>query len=993
MNKKILAFFLTLSLVFSSLPAVGVAFADQGEANTARFEVTNQNYATLGEQNGWSVSFAKNTNGGTKEIPAEWYSGERLSTTDKATITWALTKDGVTNSFSALSTTGTDPQINTFDGNLGSKADFKTNANMVSGSGSTAQNSYAFDGNYQNTIDFVIEFPGDTDISGMLLASYGTHSTGAYRIYVSDNREKLFDGDPIIDYKSSNLGDTTVVHVYKLNPEKTVTAKYVGVRVAAVQSEGYVGNDYYLNCLRLSELAVFGHTHTYKGKVISNKKVAYSCTCGKNIEQDIDTAEFEVTNQNFNNLTQQKYWSVSFSANALGNTNAIPADWYRGDVLTSKATTNIFWHTTTAGARGASNNAKIKKESFDGVMGSKADFENKAMSISDGTKYTNSYKFDGNYSNTIDYVIDFGASSEISGLLVSAYGAHSVGAYSVYVSNSVDDIFDGTPILVYESSTAKNENTAAHIFKLGEKKAIITKYIGVRVAAIQPKGYSNDATYTQSLRLSELAVFGTLGEVEYEVSGDTLSPAQYCESVAMKDSLIADKEPILRKYTNTTLVEDDPKYSVGDKNVPVLISNASTASGVGYSPTNSKNISTAGNVLIGNGGYVNFAYKDANDKWQVYQDASKMSVRLGYYLGGPTVVEEVSNYFHFNVNGTTYKYRLSFANTTADLFGGDAVYNTDVIVNGAYNYNMSVKLKKKIVAKYVGIEIISGITPANPASYGISNSYARMAHIDVFGTPAENVKTVSVVNERDEVVYKTWTDNEFIDEDAIKEVESFIPTLYGYKYHGLDTDLTAHVMDDTVVKTIYKRDTSLVYNVTYIPCGEEEGETKEMSFDSRYEINDESATSFKSGDVVIGVPGNATIYVGGDITINGSTDAAPSLPTIAILNYTAESGTLRTFTHSYVPAGYTVKKIGAIVVTGTVNDIFTDSDWTIESLTANNKRFLNEYLYKNGRDFMFTLQSINQGVRRYSKSYIEYTNGSEVAVAYSNVVLYSSVQA
>lgn len=989
MSKKILAIFLTISLVFSCLPVVGIAFAEQSETNTAKFVVTSQNYATLGEQNGWSVTFEKNSNGVTKEIPTNWYSGERLSSVDDATITWALTKDGVTGGFSALSTTGTDPQINTFDGNLGTKADFKTNANMVSGSGSTAQNSYAFDGNYQNTIDFVIEFADDTDISGILLASYDKHSTGAYRMYASDNRSTLFNGDPIIDYESSNIGNTTVAHIYKLNPEKTVTAKFVGVRVAAIQAKGYVGNDYYLNCLRLSELAIFGHTHNFKRTVVSNNKIKYSCvSCGAYKVKDISTAKFDVTNENYQTLSAQEGWNVGFSTNVLNNTNKIFPDWYSGDIISMESTTSISWYTTTAGVRSAGNSINNKKEPFDGVMGTKADFTNKAMANSG----SNAYGFDGNYVNTIDYVMDFGAPSEISGLLVAAYGTHSVGAYSIYVSNNGDDIFNGKPVITYESSTLNNSNTAAHIFKLEEHKRFTTRYIGVRVAAVQPKGYSSGNTYVETLRISELAVFGTLGESEYYVTGSTITPTKYAETVAMANSLIADKDPVLKNYTNTTVAEDDVRYSAGDKDVNILVSNSSSASGVGYSPTNSKNISTAGNVLVGNNGQVNFAYKDSNDNWQVYNDASKMSVRVGYYLGGPSVVSEVSNYFHHNANGTTYKYRLSFANTAADLFSDSAVYNTNVITNVSYNYNMSVKLNKEVIAKYVGIEIISGITPVNPAGYGTVNSYARMAHIDVFGTPVENVKTVSVVDEHGDVIYKTWTDNDFIDEDAINEIDKFIPSVFGYKYYGLDTDLTAPITADTVVNTIYKRDVSLIYNVTYIPCGQTEGETKEISFDSRYEITDNAATTFKSGDAVIGVPGNATIYVGGDITISGSTDAAPSLPSIAILNYTAESGTLRTFAHAYVPEGFTVNKIGAVVVTGTVNDLFTDSDWTIESLAAKNKRFINEYLYKNGRDFMFTLQGINAGVRRYAKSYIEYTNGNTTGIAYSNVVLYSSVQ-
>ena len=545
----------------------------------------------------------------------------------------------------------------------------------------------------------------------------------------------------------------------------------------------------------------------------------------------------------------------------------------------------------------------------------------------------------------------------------------AIGRYVLFAGNDKATLYSPENIIVdYDNSTIVNNDhkcaftgnnanliTRQQVFDFGT--GFKAKYVGMRVydtCAYIAKNSTGGHNYPSAnggavyLRLHE---FNVLGQPDYAVTNYNYSYAEYQNNVDITRSLIADKSPVYTKATNYLTGDVDKSVAPYYVGVDGAMENRTM--------TDSKNI-PIGN-MIWHGAY--YAVDDVNGKATKHIDNGvDMYQIIAYDMDKPRLVEKLTYMSHTSSALQLYKYQISFADSADALFTNDAVYTTDVITStGSAS---SIVFKKEIVAQYVAFKVVSGVRPSAVGSYNQGTS-------------------------------------------ALDFVNARVPAIYGYKAQKGEkgqlwsVDVYSPILEDVTVTPLYEKDSSMVYNLVHNKI-DGTADTRQVQFDERVVLEDAAAESFKVGGSVIGGADTASFYAAGDITVDSSTDAAPTEPTATILNAIAdpigERYSWRIFAHAYVPEGYTAVKTGALFVSPytekqlSKNDI---SEWTFATLNSS-YAYINNVSNKDGAEYaMLNLNNVSgsdqSAVIRKAKAYVAYTADGDdtVKYAYSDIATHN----
>ncbi len=854
-----------------------------------------------------------------------------------------------------------------FDGQIGPHNDFQSQKYLVAsstdGSGATVYNSKR---DYNYSLDIIIDLGSVCDISGFIVAGSGTdkYRAGMYRIHASKERAMLYNTAPLIDFTdnltSDNLAKANANDIYSIKEGKKILARYVMFRIADTCSLNVVNQsvNYFHDNLRAAELAVYG--------------------------TPVETKE---------------------GVSATVTTSGTPAAPTGLDCLIADAEARYILPSKTDNTQSTTGDKTITAKAYDGSY---------AAEGYDDYVSGNSLSGYGHQSPTLGYTVDDKYFHEITYTLNSAALVNKIqvvghtnpllttGRYVLFAGDDKDTLYSPENIIYdYDNSTVVNTGntciftgdntqfvTRQQVFDFGE--GFNAKYVGMR--AYDPCGFIGKAAGSYNLPGSDggaiylrLHEFNVFGQSEYTVENNAYSFAQYQANVDIARSLIADKEPVVKKATNYLTGLTDGDFSIG------------------YVPTDAapdiRTLTDSDAVAPGNMLWKGAEYAvDTNEDGKtdkLIDNGTDMYQIAGFDMGKKMTVSSLSFISHTSDVLRLYKYQLSFADSANDLFGANAVYTTDVITATATSATVS--FNKEISAQFVGFKVVCGVTPsAVGSSYGQSSCYARVSHISVFGNVYGSKSTVVFKDKMDNELFIANTDADgYLLESDLEYVNALVPQIYGYnKKQGENgqewsSDIYGAVLENITVTPLYEKDSTLKYTLTHNKI-QGEPAVEEVEFDEYVTVIDDAAESFKVGDSVIGGADTASFYAAGDITVDSSTDAAPTAPTVTVLNAVTEKvgakQSWRVFAHAYIPEGYTAVETGAIFLSPyTENQLSKDgiADWNLEVLGT-------KYAYVKAKgadganEAMLTLNGVASGVTRYAKAYVAYTNGTTTSYAYSD---------
>jgi len=858
-----------------------------------------------------------------------------------------------------------------FDGQIGAHSDFQGLNQMVA---ETATGVYNSKRDYNYSADFIVDLGSVCDISGLMVSGSNSERfvPGMYRIYASKEMATLFNNKPLIDFTDSYADDSVAMAnanaIFSLNEGNKLLARYVAFRFADVcclnsKDQGY---DFIHNILRGSELAVYGTPVATKAGISATVETSQTALAPSGFESLIITTEGEYVLPSKTDITQSKTGTKNPTANL---NDGIYAPGGYDDYTASENSNGYGQHSPTLG-------------------------------------YIVDDKF---YTQVTHQIMDTVNVKKIQ--IVGHTNANlKIGRYVLFAGDDKATLYSPENIILdYDNSTIVNEGgvclltgnsdnmiSRQQIIDFGE--GFKAKYIGMRVydtcgfiskgaVGYNTPGSDGNAIY---LRLHEFNVFGS---PEYSVANHNYSYDQYKSNVDIARSLIADKSPVYARATNYLTGEVDANYAPSYVATPEA--------------PDTRTLTDSDAVAIGNLIWKGAYYAvdtDSDGKTDKHiENGTDMNQVIAYDMGKAMLIDRLSYMSHSTAKLQLHKYQISFANSADALFGEDAVYTTDVITSTAAAG--TVTFKKEIVAQFVGFKVVSGVRPEAVGSYAQSSCYARISHLDVFGTTYGSLSTVTFVDKENNELAKVDTDADgYILEADLKAVNNLVPAIYGYKAKTDENgqvwsaDVYGPVLEDITVTPSYEKDSSLVYTLNHNKINGEV-DTRQVQFDERVEILDDAAASFKVGDSVIGGASGVTLYVAGDLTVDSSADAAPTVPTVTILNMVEEkkAGKIswRLFQHAYLPEGYTAQKIGALFISPYTEKQLSKegvSDWTLETLTEKHAYLKAESFKAGAKEAMISLNSITPSdeapVIRKAKAYITYTadGDSTVKSAYSDAI-------
>lgn len=860
-----------------------------------------------------------------------------------------------------------------FDGQVGAHTNFQGLNQLVTETSSGVYNSRR---DYNYSADIIVDLGSVCDISGFMVSGSNSERfvPGMYRIYASKERATLYNNKPLIEFTDSYASDSVAMAnanaIFSLNEGSKVLARYIMFRFADVCSQNIKdqGYDFMHNNFRGSELAVYGTPVVTKEGVSGTVETSATPAAPEGYDSLVIASEGEYVLPSKTDLSQSKS-------------------------ATKNPTTNLY----------------------DGIYA--------ANGYDDYTVTENANGY-GQQSSTLGYTVDDSFYSQITHEITTSTKVRKIqvvghsnamlttGRYVLYAGNDKSTLYSPENIIYdYDNSTIVNENNVCaltgnnatlisrqQIFDFGE--GFNAKYIGMRV--YDPCGYIGKVAGTYNapgsdggaiyLRLHEFNVFGIS---EYSVTNNAYSFAQYEENVDIARSLIADKAAVYTRYNN---------YLTGDVGATFTPSYVAVDAAPDTRSLTSSHAIPIGNLLskgafyaldLKNSSGVEYAEGETKDNvTDTYVDNGvDMNNVFAYDMGGEMQVESFSFISHTTAALQVAKYQVSFANDAEKLFTDDAVYTTEVL--NATASSATLNFRTEIVAQYVGYKVVSGVRPTAVGTYDQGSCYTRLSHIDVFGHPYGSLSTVTFLDKQNNVLHTASTDAQgYLSETDLEFAAGLVPAIYGYnkkigeKGQEWSADVYGAVLENITVTPAYEKDSTLKYTLTHNKTqGDPVVETVE--FDQHVTVTDDAAASFKVGDSVIGGAGSADFYAAGDITVDSSTDAAPTTPTVTILNaVTEKSGSKynwRVFAHAYVPEGYSAVETGAIFTSPyTEKQLSKDgyTDWDFATLGTKYP-----YVQTKGADgaaeAMLTLNGAVSGATRYVKAYVAYTDGSATGYAYS----------
>ncbi len=317
-----------------------------------------------------------------------------------------------------------------------------------------------------------------------------------------------------------------------------------------------------------------------------------------------------------------------------------------------------------------------------------------------------------------DIVYSFATGTKVSDILFGTQydeGYLRSSNYKVYVANDKATLFsDSNEVYHYINDGGSVDTYVQH---LHFNSAISATYVGIRIMDPLP----NARTYAAYYPCSRVSIMQIYGETGLTVTGGTGVDA-YNKSINTARSLILYKKPTSRIKFNASNL-NDKYFGISDPNV-----SGYEGQGGEFSLTNVQYMSR--DALWGSH-QVQFV-EEVGGKKQIINDESRLYIQANYAFDAAAKVQKIGIYGHNSNDLTPYHFKLSFANTEAELFSSTAT-TYDIVNENGYHY-LNITLPKAAEAKCFGIRVICGVMPAAVnRSLALDAFYGRIGHIAVEG--------------------------------------------------------------------------------------------------------------------------------------------------------------------------------------------------------------------------------------------------------------------
>ncbi len=207
-----------------------------------------------------------------------------------------------------------------------------------------------------------------------------------------------------------------------------------------------------------------------------------------------------------------------------------------------------------------------------------------------------------------------------------------------------------------------------------------------------------------------------------------------------------------------------------------------------------------------------------------------------------------------------------------------------------------------------------------------------------------------------------------VSEQDLKNAREAAPILYGYDFFAWDKGAD-DITEDTEITALYSRQTTK-YNTTLIDSNGETIDSKQVEFDQRFTIVDDSAKSFLVDGQVVGGPGRISLYGCGELTIQTSDTVEANEATVSILRTVTDEiingkHVYRVFVHLYNPNNVEVSKLGVMFAPGSAYE--SDENFKIETLDS--EKYITRDTDVPANDLLTTFKGIKNGVTRVVRAY------------------------
>lgn len=299
-----------------------------------------------------------------------------------------------------------------------------------------------------------------------------------------------------------------------------------------------------------------------------------------------------------------------------------------------------------------------------------------------------------------------------------------------------------------------------------------------------------------------------------------------------------------------------------------------------------------------------------------------------------------------------------------------------------------------VTARYFAIKTTKAIP-------GDGSQSMRLSTLAAFGTRQYVYNTVDFVDGAGRTFYSASTKDTTITQELIDEALQYLPTIFGYKYVGLDREYVGMEITDTVttVKAVYERDTETTYPVTI------DSKVYNYAFDSRIQCvadDERDGNAFKAWkngtDAVLSTDKTYTFYASGIYTVNPYY-GADALTADAVVCHNGLVTTTKDHWYFFatatynLPEGATVDEYGITFLSNTGYNKLTNAGIVLQNasfsdLTAANITYQKAPLANgNGTSYMIGLKVKNDYATRYGFGYVTYTlDGTQYTVFSRDIV-------
>ena len=519
---------------------------------------------------------------------------------------------------------------------------------------------------------------------------YSKFYTGKYEVYLSDSVADLYNSENLIySYDYTTESERAGAQIVSFN--EAVTGKYLAVRI--LETLSLTGEETGKAYPRIAEIGLFGsevYTETLRSE------------------------------SNYSSYTYTNDQYVAFGNNLISGSKA----------TVYSLSENLTDRTLVTNLNDADNQLGMLTDSAVEDAGTGA--SRAQIYIANGSLSKADLEYDLGTTCTID---KFALISMQNTRDFSYYSKFYAGKYEVYLSDSLNDLYDAENMVYSYDYTTVRERSGAQIVDFD--KAVSGRYLAVRI--LDPLSLLDTETSTPRIRIAEIGVFGT---ADYTVQYRTES--NYTTTGYTNDAYAALGTNLLSGKLAETYVpaEDGRSHSAvtnldnAATKLAMLTDGAVEDPGTGAS--RAQLFITGGGVLP--------------------------KLDLEYDLGTTCTVDKfalisMQNTRDFNYYAKFYtgKYEVYMSDDVADL------YNTENLIF-TYDYSdvaersgaQVVTFNKKATGRYFAVRILD---PLSLIGDETASAYARIAEIGLFGVADGDVNEDGNADILDAVLLDAHLDN------------------------------------------------------------------------------------------------------------------------------------------------------------------------------------------------------------------------------------------